>query len=84
MLGQVYIKKKMLFHQPNGKWTIRKWEHRMIRWMEAYRSGMTAKDAQFQVHAFSSRQYKSDVFQNGLPSILTNIGNLIGLCNVPI
>jgi hypothetical protein len=42
-----------------GLTTIRKWEHRMIRWMEAYRSGLTAKDAQFQVKAFSSRQYKS-------------------------
>ena len=39
--------------------TIRKWEHRMIRWMDAYRACLTAKDAQFQVKAFSSRQYKS-------------------------
>jgi hypothetical protein len=39
--------------------TIRKWEHRMIRWMEAYRGGLNAKDAQFQVREFSSRKYKS-------------------------
>jgi hypothetical protein len=39
--------------------TIRKWEHRMIRWMEAYRSGLGAKDAQAQVTKFSSRMYKS-------------------------
>ncbi|KAF8168736.1 hypothetical protein BJ912DRAFT_913240 [Pholiota molesta] len=39
--------------------TIRKWEHRMIRWMEAYRSGLDAKDAQFEVQKFSSRRYKS-------------------------
>ena len=39
--------------------TIRKWEHRMIRWMEAYRDGKSAKDAQFEVKKYSSRQYKS-------------------------
>ncbi|KAG1762082.1 hypothetical protein EDD22DRAFT_778846 [Suillus occidentalis] len=39
--------------------TIRKWEHRMKRWMEAYESGLGAKDAQFKVKAFSSRTYKS-------------------------
>ncbi|KAJ3747056.1 hypothetical protein DFH05DRAFT_1377744, partial [Lentinula detonsa] len=39
--------------------TIRRWEHRMVRWMEAYRSGMDAKEAQFQVRAFSSKKYKS-------------------------
>lgn len=39
--------------------TIRKWEHRMVRWMQAYREGKDAKEAQFQVRAFSSRQYKS-------------------------
>ncbi|KIL55377.1 hypothetical protein M378DRAFT_90974 [Amanita muscaria Koide BX008] len=39
--------------------TIRKWEHRMIRWMDAYQACLTAKNAQFQVKAFSSRQYKS-------------------------
>src|SRR6266487_352760 len=36
---------------------IRKWEHRMKRWMEAYRSGLGAKDAQKQVKKFSSRRY---------------------------
>ncbi|KAF9479683.1 hypothetical protein BDN70DRAFT_982834 [Pholiota conissans] len=39
--------------------TIRKWEHRMIRWMDAYRSGLSARDAQFQVKKFSSRKYTS-------------------------
>lgn len=39
--------------------TIWKWEHRMIRWMEAYEGGLTAKAAQIQVKKFSSRQYKS-------------------------
>ena len=37
--------------------TIRKWEHRMIRWMEAYQSGLGAKEAQIQVKRFSSRCY---------------------------
>jgi len=27
--------------------TIRKWEHRMKRWMEAYQGGLDAKRAQF-------------------------------------
>jgi len=39
--------------------TIRRWEHRMYRWMEAYRSGLGTKDAQIQVHKFSSTTYKS-------------------------
>ncbi|KAI5990947.1 hypothetical protein EDD15DRAFT_2169699 [Pisolithus albus] len=39
--------------------TIRKWEHRMKRWMEAYRTGLGAQDAQFRVQEFSSRKYKS-------------------------
>ena len=39
--------------------SIRKWEHQMKRWMEAYRTGLGARDAQFQVQAFSSRKYKS-------------------------
>ena len=34
-------------------------ECRMIRWMEAYEGGLTAKAAQIQVKKFSSRQYKS-------------------------
>ncbi len=39
--------------------TIRRWEHRMIRWMDAYRDGLGAKDAQFRVKAYSSRMYSS-------------------------
>jgi hypothetical protein len=39
--------------------TIRKWEHRMIRWMEAYQTGLGAKEAQIQVKKFSSRCYTS-------------------------
>ncbi|KAM6496551.1 hypothetical protein JOM56_007024, partial [Amanita muscaria] len=39
--------------------TIRKWEHRMVRWMEAYKLGLGAKEAQFRVKAFSSKVYKS-------------------------
>jgi hypothetical protein len=42
-----------------GVHTIWKWEHQMKRWMEAYRTGLGARDAQFQVQAFSSRKYKS-------------------------
>jgi hypothetical protein len=39
--------------------TIRKWEHRMKRWMEAYQGGLGAKQAQMQVKSFSSRHYTS-------------------------
>jgi hypothetical protein len=39
--------------------TIRKWEPRMKRWMEAYQSGLGAKEAQIQVKNFSSRRYAS-------------------------
>lgn len=39
--------------------TIRLWEHRMHRWMSAYRSGLEMKTAQLQVKEFSSRKYKS-------------------------
>lgn len=39
--------------------TIRRWEHRMVRWMDAYRSGMNTPDAQLQVRNFSSTKYKS-------------------------
>ncbi|KAG2031714.1 hypothetical protein BDR03DRAFT_994603 [Suillus americanus] len=39
--------------------TIRLWEHRMHRWMSAYRSGLETKTAQLQVKEFSSRKYKS-------------------------
>ena len=38
--------------------TIRQWEHRTQRWMEAYRSGMETRDAQKHVRTFSSRIYK--------------------------
>jgi hypothetical protein len=39
--------------------TIRKWQHRMYRWMAAYRDGMATQDAQLQVRTFSSKRYKS-------------------------
>ncbi|KAJ7760045.1 hypothetical protein B0H16DRAFT_1313073 [Mycena metata] len=39
--------------------TIRRWEHRMVRWMDAYREGMETKDAQLQVRQFSSTTYSS-------------------------
>jgi hypothetical protein len=39
--------------------TIQLWEHRMYRWMEAYRSGLGTSEAQLQVKQFGSRKYKS-------------------------
>ncbi|KAF8055963.1 hypothetical protein FPV67DRAFT_1384425, partial [Lyophyllum atratum] len=39
--------------------TIRKWEHRMHRWMDAYREGLGTQDAQVKVKQFSSTRYKS-------------------------
>jgi transposase len=39
--------------------TIRRWEHRMIQWMDAYCSGLGAKEAQLQVKKFSSKCYTS-------------------------
>ena len=39
--------------------TIRKWEHRMWRWVDAYAGGMGARDAQLHVREFSSRKYRS-------------------------
>ena len=39
--------------------TFRKWQQRTIRWMEAYRGGLTGKEAQKHVKQFSSRQYAS-------------------------
>ncbi|KAJ4496252.1 hypothetical protein C8J55DRAFT_414344 [Lentinula edodes] len=39
--------------------TIRRWEHRMQRWMEAYRQGMDAQSAQLHVRQFSSCKYTS-------------------------
>jgi hypothetical protein len=39
--------------------TIRCWEHRTCRWMEAYQSGMSAKEVQTHVQLYSSKKYKS-------------------------
>ena len=39
--------------------TIRRWEHRVYRWIDAYRDGLGVKDAQQRVKEFSSRQYRS-------------------------
>jgi transposase-like protein len=39
--------------------TIRQWEHRMYRWMEAYRSSLGTSAAQLQVKKLGSAQYKS-------------------------
>ena len=36
-----------------------KWEHQMIWWMEAYRNGKSAKDAQFDVKKYGSQKYTS-------------------------
>ena len=38
---------------------IRRWEHRMYRWMEAHRSGLGTADAQAHVKEFSLTKYKS-------------------------
>ena len=39
--------------------TIQKWEHQMYHWMDAYRNGLSACDAQFKVKEFSSKKYSS-------------------------
>jgi hypothetical protein len=39
--------------------TFRLWEHRMYRWMDAYREGLGTSEAQIQVRKFSSTKYKS-------------------------
>ncbi|KAJ7746132.1 hypothetical protein DFH07DRAFT_748537, partial [Mycena maculata] len=39
--------------------TMRRWEHRMVRWMNAYRAGLETRDAQLRVRKFSSTAYKS-------------------------
>ncbi|KAF8130405.1 hypothetical protein K438DRAFT_1469987, partial [Mycena galopus ATCC 62051] len=39
--------------------TIRWWEHRMCRWMDAYWAGMATQDAQLHIRKFVSKQYKS-------------------------
>ncbi|KAJ7623777.1 hypothetical protein FB45DRAFT_752730 [Roridomyces roridus] len=38
---------------------IRKWEHRAWRFIDAYKSGLAANEAQRRVKEFSSRKYKS-------------------------
>jgi hypothetical protein len=39
--------------------TIRRWEHRMWHWLEAYDDGLATREAQLHVQKFSSRKYKS-------------------------
>ena len=39
--------------------TIRKWEHHMIRWINAYREGKGTKEAQIQVKKFGSCKQSS-------------------------
>lgn len=39
--------------------TIRKWEHCVWRWIDAYENGLDAQDAQIHVCNFSSHQYTS-------------------------
>ncbi|KAH8828793.1 hypothetical protein DL96DRAFT_1695984 [Flagelloscypha sp. PMI_526] len=39
--------------------TFRKWQNRTFRWIEAYRSGLDARHAQFEVKKFSTRVYRS-------------------------
>jgi hypothetical protein len=39
--------------------TIRRWEHRLFRWVDAYRAGLGSVEAQSQVKKFSSKKYKS-------------------------
>ena len=39
--------------------TIRRWEHRLFHWVDAYWAGLGSVEAQLQVKKFSSRQYKS-------------------------
>ncbi|KAJ7939983.1 hypothetical protein B0H13DRAFT_1514715, partial [Mycena leptocephala] len=38
---------------------VASWEHRMVQWMNVYRTGLKTKDAQLQVQKFSSTKYKS-------------------------
>jgi|SRR6266540_5356890 len=38
---------------------IQKWQNRMLRWVDAYKDGLSSKDAQMHVRAFSSRKYAS-------------------------
>ena len=39
--------------------TIWKWEHQMIRWMDAYWEGKGIKEAQIQVNKFGTHKQKS-------------------------
>ncbi|KAJ7704622.1 hypothetical protein B0H16DRAFT_1346781, partial [Mycena metata] len=39
--------------------TIRRWEHRMVRWIDTYRNGMETQEAQLHVRNFGSKEYKS-------------------------
>ena len=41
------------------KLLVRKWQNRMMRWVDAYREGFNARDAQLHVQAFSSKKYRS-------------------------
>ncbi|KAF9001367.1 hypothetical protein BDQ17DRAFT_1244661, partial [Cyathus striatus] len=36
---------------------FRRWEHRMILWMDEYQEGLRAKEAKIKVKQFSSRKY---------------------------
>jgi hypothetical protein len=45
--------------------TIRRWEYRMYRWMEAYRSGLGTKNAQIQVVDYVPT-FKWSVFPRGI------------------
>ncbi|KZT56484.1 hypothetical protein CALCODRAFT_435737 [Calocera cornea HHB12733] len=39
--------------------TIQRWEHRTVRWMDAYRGGKTPEEAQVMVKQYGTRQYTS-------------------------
>ncbi|KAE9394624.1 hypothetical protein BT96DRAFT_827392, partial [Gymnopus androsaceus JB14] len=39
--------------------TMRRWEHRVYHWIDAYWDGLGAKDTQKQVKDFSFKKYKS-------------------------
>ena len=39
--------------------TIRRWYHRMMRWVDSYETGAGTVEAQQQVQAFSSKKFKS-------------------------
>lgn len=61
--------------------TIRRWEHRIWCWLDAYDGGMGAREAQLQVQSFSLQKYKSHQWVWGFGSmddyiILSLYGNL--------